>query len=409
MPMRAMTARIKSFAETPGRSRPSTRTCRVRGRRCSRHWVASTCATSLVPMPKAKAPNAPCVLVWLSPHTTVLPGKVRPSSGPITCTMPCCSLESPCSSMPNSAQFASSAESCAAHSRSSITSGIPGLRGVVGVEWSMVASVRPGRRTRRPASRSCAKACGDVTSCTRCRSTYSTAGVSTVSGDTTCASQIFANSVRGSDCATDDLRLRRRLPLHPARRDAVHHFQVRFRAGHHDVGVEAAPAIRASFVLHHHHHFALGVLAGAHADDVEVLEARLDPGDPLDALEHGVDRPVAGGRLVELAAVAREERDGGGGRRARPADRVQAGQLPAAGGPILEETDQESVEVAVVDLLLLVGELLQLLEDAVDLLRLQLVPEVLEPRRQRVPAAVLAQHQIRALEADVLGAHHLVS
>ena len=27
-------------------------------------WVASTCSTSLVPMPNASAPNAPCVEVW---------------------------------------------------------------------------------------------------------------------------------------------------------------------------------------------------------------------------------------------------------------------------------------------------------------------------------------------------------
>ena len=50
--------------------------------------MASTCSTSLVPMPKASAPNAPWVEVWLSPHTIVMPGSVRPCSGPITWTMP---------------------------------------------------------------------------------------------------------------------------------------------------------------------------------------------------------------------------------------------------------------------------------------------------------------------------------
>ena len=40
-------------------------------------------------MPKASAPNAPCVEVWLSPQTTVMPGWVSPSCGPTTCTMPC--------------------------------------------------------------------------------------------------------------------------------------------------------------------------------------------------------------------------------------------------------------------------------------------------------------------------------
>ena len=39
-------------------------------------------------MPKASAPNAPCVAVWESPQTMVMPGCVRPSSGPMMCTMP---------------------------------------------------------------------------------------------------------------------------------------------------------------------------------------------------------------------------------------------------------------------------------------------------------------------------------
>ena len=39
-------------------------------------------------MPNATAPNAPCVEVWLSPQAIVIPGCVRPSSGPMTWTMP---------------------------------------------------------------------------------------------------------------------------------------------------------------------------------------------------------------------------------------------------------------------------------------------------------------------------------
>jgi hypothetical protein len=34
-----------------------------------------------VPMPKASAPKAPWVLVWLSPQTIVVPGRVKPCSG----------------------------------------------------------------------------------------------------------------------------------------------------------------------------------------------------------------------------------------------------------------------------------------------------------------------------------------
>ena len=88
VPMRAIRARIRSLALTPGASRPEKDAAYDRGLRCSRHCVASTWPTSLVPMPKASAPKAPCVLVWLSPQTIVEPGWVSPSSGPITCTMP---------------------------------------------------------------------------------------------------------------------------------------------------------------------------------------------------------------------------------------------------------------------------------------------------------------------------------
>src|SRR6266699_2293932 len=86
--MRPINPSTRSLAVTPGAGTPANRTSMVLGRMTTRHWVASTCSTSLVPMPKASAPNAPCVDVCESPHTMTIPGCVRPSSGPMTCTMP---------------------------------------------------------------------------------------------------------------------------------------------------------------------------------------------------------------------------------------------------------------------------------------------------------------------------------
>ena len=84
----------------------------VLGRTSGSVCVARTCSTSLVPMPNASAPNAPWVLVWLSPQTTVMPGWVRPSCGPMTCTMPWSASPIGCSRTPNSAQFLRSASIC---------------------------------------------------------------------------------------------------------------------------------------------------------------------------------------------------------------------------------------------------------------------------------------------------------
>jgi hypothetical protein len=79
-----MMARMMSLAVTWSGSLPSTVTRMFFAFRWISVWVASTCSTSDVPMPWASAPNAPWVEVWLSPQTIVVPGSVKPCSGPIT-------------------------------------------------------------------------------------------------------------------------------------------------------------------------------------------------------------------------------------------------------------------------------------------------------------------------------------
>ncbi len=110
-------------------------------------------------MPKASAPNAPCVEVCESPQTIVMPGWVSPSCGPITWTTPCSESPSECSRTPKSAQLLRSVSIWVRETGSAMVSRLS-----VGVLWSSVAIVRSGRRTGRPASRSPSKACGLVTS-----------------------------------------------------------------------------------------------------------------------------------------------------------------------------------------------------------------------------------------------------
>ena len=73
-----------SLETTPLPRVPSTLMRISLGLLCNRHCVASTISTSLVPIPKAMEPKAPCVEVWLSPQTMVIPGWVMPNSGPMT-------------------------------------------------------------------------------------------------------------------------------------------------------------------------------------------------------------------------------------------------------------------------------------------------------------------------------------
>ena len=76
VPIALMIARMMSLAAQSGGRSPSTVTDIHLGFACGSVWVARTCSTSDVPMPKASAPNAPCVEVCESPHTIVIPGCV---------------------------------------------------------------------------------------------------------------------------------------------------------------------------------------------------------------------------------------------------------------------------------------------------------------------------------------------
>ena len=62
-PIFPMMARMMSLAVTPFPKVPSMLMRIVRGFCCQTTCVARTCATSEAPMPKARAPNAPCVPV----------------------------------------------------------------------------------------------------------------------------------------------------------------------------------------------------------------------------------------------------------------------------------------------------------------------------------------------------------
>ena len=69
VPMTPQMCSTMSLEVTPAPSSPSTLTSMLSAFFWLSVEVASTCSTSDVPMPKASAPNAPCVAVCESPHT----------------------------------------------------------------------------------------------------------------------------------------------------------------------------------------------------------------------------------------------------------------------------------------------------------------------------------------------------
>ena len=98
-----------------------------------------------VPTPKARAPNAPLVHVWLSPQITVWPGSTMPCSGAVTWTIPCVPLVRSRSRMPTGAPTSARA------SHMVPPNGLVAMvrSGSVDTRWSGVANTRSGSAHRQ--------------------------------------------------------------------------------------------------------------------------------------------------------------------------------------------------------------------------------------------------------------------
>ena len=132
---------LRASRRTGARRRSVTRI--VFGRAWSSVCVASTCSTSEVPMPKASAPKAPCVEVWLvaadDRHPRLRQARAR---GRSRARSPRARCRSRSAGRRTRRSSRASASSCAFASGSRIGPGS------VGTLWSIVAIVRSGRRTR---------------------------------------------------------------------------------------------------------------------------------------------------------------------------------------------------------------------------------------------------------------------
>ena len=154
-------------------------------------------------------------------------------------------------------------------------------------------------------------------------------------------------------------------------------------------------------------HLPLCVLAHRHRLHPVVAAHRRHAGQLLDRQEDRIHGAVAGcdRHVLRFAGVRHPE-----GHRRRSArlagERIALIRilLRQGGEPLLAEGG----DVAVVNLLLAVGEQLELVEHGLELLGVEFVAKGLGPVGERRPAAVLAEHEVGLLESHVFRPHDLV-
>src|SRR5690349_11468629 len=189
--------------------------------------------------------------------------------------------------------------------------------------------------------------------------------------------------------------------------DAIDHLEKRARARLDDVGAHAGAPVAAAIVLHVHACLALRVFALGHRLHLEFAQRNGDAGGRLDGLESGIDRAIARRRARGSTAIAVAKLNVGARHPSAAGLGAELDQLPRARGRALG-AQHERLDVAVEELLLLVRERLELLEHPVELRLIELEAERLHTLAERMPAAVLAEHQVAAREAYILGAQNLI-
>ena len=196
-----------------------------------------------------------------------------------------------------------------------------------------------------------------------------------------------------------------RSPLATPVGHAVERVHVRLGGGDDDVGVGAVPGGAGAVVAEAHAHLADGVDAGGHRLHRELLELALHLAELVDGAVGGVDRAVADRRRLVRQAVGEQHAHRRGGPQLGAAADLQVLEvvLLVAGAALVGD---DRLEVAVGDVALAVGELLEAHEGALQLLLVERVAELLEAVAQRVAAGELAEHQ-RAAGAHLGGLHDL--
>ncbi len=175
-----------------------------------------------------------------------------------------------------------------------------------------------------------------------------------------------------------------------------------------DVGADARTAIAAAVMVDVDDGLALGVLALGDAAQLELAQRRMHAGAFLDGLECRVDRAVA----ARPCSARRGRRRGAARRRRGPARRAEPlrRSRPAPRAVLVAAlgAQHQRLDVAVEEFLLLVGQRLEIVEDAGEFGVGQLESEFLDALAQGRAAAVLAEHEVRARHADVVRSHDLV-
>jgi len=185
----------------------------------------------------------------------------------------------------------------------------------------------------------------------------------------------------------------------------VQGIQIGKRTGFDDVRARAFTGHDAAGKFDADADFADRVLALGHTAHTKIHEATFGAGNAVHGLEHGIDRAVAGARIVRRFSLpGLEEADGSS--RDDAGHHAEIIQFPDLGN-LGELAFDNGANVFVVDRFLFIGERFHLVGDPADFVIAEFVAHLFELLADGVVAHVFAPREF-AGPADVLGAHDFI-
>ena len=193
----------------------------------------------------------------------------------------------------------------------------------------------------------------------------------------------------------------------PLRERFIQRFEIRSGGAFDDVHTHAGAVEQAAVNDDLHTDVSQRIFAFGDAADLQIFQRGRDADHPFHRVQYSLDGAGTGGGVAAHVAlfVAQFHRRGGnrtGSRRGMAAD-----DLPAVGCIVAAVFDQGD-DIGIVDLLFLVGQIDEIVEHPLEDFVLQIVTEFFAAVPKGVPAAVFAQHEIRADVTDVFRTHDLI-
>ena len=192
-----------------------------------------------------------------------------------------------------------------------------------------------------------------------------------------------------------------------AAHQAVEGIHKRLGSGHHHIGVSGMTGIQTAVLAQANRHLTHGIDAFSDGFHAEFHQFIGDLNQAIEGLANSINRPGANGSLGALLTITGAQGDRGCGAQISPTTHLHSGQL-VVGLDLLGVLPNDGLQIAVGDLSLAISEFFKASEGIVEVITIELIPQLLKACADGTATTELAQADAVIGQADGSGINDFV-